>query len=143
MSLLVSYKNRTAQYFKTAQVYKNLTLGCYSIRQNGLVVAHAKKLILTDVTFKVGESRRQKVLKTKIKNVHAYAEGILAQSAMGISEDDFAILPARISYNPFKYGCFYCENLTNQIFGVESCLAVKFNEDGLTGSYLNRCVLKV
>lgn len=140
--MLISFKNRVIDKNKPVKVYKNLTLNCYSILQDGLVVAHANKLMLANVIFTVRKFGRSKVLKTKTKNVHAYASGLLVESAMGISADDYNILPAKISYNPFKYGCFYCDNLTNKPFGVKSCSVVKFNEDGLTGSYLSRCDIK-
>lgn len=135
--MIIPYKNRIINLNKEVSVYRNLTSNCYSILQNSKVVAHAKKLMLKNVTFKVRESGRQKVLKTKQKNVHAYAKGILVNSGMGISADDFKILPAKISYDPYKYGYFYCQNLTIKPFEVKSCSIVKFNEYGLTGAYLN------
>jgi hypothetical protein len=140
---MISYKNRQIDYTQTVLVYRNLNQDCYYIVQKGKVVAHAKKLILADVTFKVRESGRQKVLKTKRKNVHAFAKGLLVESAMGITSEDFRILRARILYNPYKYGCFYCDNLTSKPFGVKSCMVVKFNENGLTGAYLDKCDLKL
>lgn len=139
---MIFYKNRQIDYTQTVLVYRNLNQDCYSIVQKGKVVAHAKKLMLADVTFKVRESGRQKVLQTRHKNAHAFAKGILVESAMGITSEDFNILPARILYNPYKYGCFYCDNLTTEPFGVQSCMVVKFNENGLTGAYLNKCELK-
>ena len=64
-------------------VYFNLHRKCYSIKSlsgvnKGRVVAHAEKVLLRDATFKVSEAGRQRVLRTKRKNVHAGVVGTLA-----------------------------------------------------------------
>jgi len=65
-----------------AFVYFNLHRKCYSIkalegRYKGRVVAHADRVLLRDVTFKVSEAGRQRVLQEKRKNVHAGVVGSL------------------------------------------------------------------
>lgn len=64
------------------QVYKNLHRHAYSIRaasgaSKGLVIAHARSVLLFDVRFHVSEAGRQRVLRDKARNVHAWAEGFL------------------------------------------------------------------
>lgn len=58
------------------RIYRNLNKHCWSVqgRQSGgwRVIDHRKALIVADVTFKVSEAGRQRVLSTGRKNVHAY-----------------------------------------------------------------------
>lgn len=63
-------------------VYFNLHKKCWSIKalsgnQKGRVVAHADAVDLKDCTFKVSEAGRQRVVRTKQKNVHAGVVGEL------------------------------------------------------------------
>ena len=52
-------------------VYKNLHKNCWSVRQDGLVKAHAKCLYMWDCLFQVNQKGRERVIKEKQKNVHA------------------------------------------------------------------------
>lgn len=82
-------------------------------------MAHADTVTLSDAEFVVNESGRQRVLKEKSKNVHAYVRGKIT----GIDLDDsMTKYPARfynvgeaprkprqavaIGYNPYKYSTF-------------------------------------
>jgi len=53
------------------QIYRNLRKNCFSIRYKGKVIAHETDIIASQVSFKVSEAGRQRVLRTKQKNVHA------------------------------------------------------------------------
>jgi hypothetical protein len=61
------------------RVYFNFHKKLFSVQEkiNGSwkVVQHTKELYLRNATFKVSESGRQKVLKEKRKNVHAFIIG--------------------------------------------------------------------
>ena len=59
---MIPYKNRKLDNTKPVEVYRNLTRKDYkySVRQNGLVVAHTNLLYLLDCKFKVNESGRLK-----------------------------------------------------------------------------------
>ena len=70
--------DRTHQPFeleRPVQVYFNFHRRCWSVRQRGLVVGHAKSLVLRDVTWRVQPSGRERVRREGKKNVHAYASG--------------------------------------------------------------------
>lgn len=63
-------------------VYFNLHRKCFSIRAmegpaKGRVVAHADDVILGRVSFRVSEAGRQRVIRERRKNVHAFVEGEL------------------------------------------------------------------
>ena len=134
------------EYGCYCRVYRNLRYNCYSIQMHilgcWLVVAHADRLMLTNVSFKVSEAGRNRVLKTRQKNVHSYAYGFFSESGMGVSASDPPTsrnsFPAKIIYNPYQHNRFFCQNLTDDTFDVEGARFVKFDESGLTGSHLTR-----
>lgn len=68
------------------------------------VVAHVETAYLENVKFKVSEAGRQRVLKNKRKNVHAYIYGDL----MDRLPDYGKFHSAR--YNPYELEKFQCEN---------------------------------
>jgi len=109
-------------------VYYNLTKKCWSIkalegRSKGRVVAHADAVDLWDCKFKVSEAGRQRVLRTKQKNVHAGVEGTLVwmdgrNTKAGMINDRFMpewyawrlAVPNtdyRITYNPYVSPTFH------------------------------------
>jgi len=98
------------------RVYRNLYRNCYSVQdyvkgRGWRVSAHVRTLELSEVEFKVNENGRQKVLRDKAKNVHAYVIGTL-----GIS------IPLtngkRVTYNPYKYTSFV-DMEENPVHGAE------------------------
>ena len=88
-------------------VYKNLHKGCWSIKQDGIVKAHADNVTLYQVMMKVNRKGRERVLKEKRKNVHAGIKGYLRLDEFervwdDLPEDQFD----EITYNPYKYSSF-------------------------------------
>lgn len=95
------------------RVYYNLHKRKLSIQQKRInasgknvwkVVRHADSILLSNVKFKVSESGRQKVIKEKKKNVHAFVIGM---------ECEDSINPCKfhnVFYNPYKYSSFVDEN---------------------------------
>ena len=63
------------------------------------MVGHADQVELRKVDFKVSETGRQRVLKERKKNVHAYVVGFL-DDALARYWD------VKIVYNPYKYDSF-------------------------------------
>ena len=63
---------------KRVQVYWNIRLGRYSVRQSGRVIDHVDSIILRDVRFNVAPAGRDKVRATGVKNVHATVTGYIA-----------------------------------------------------------------
>lgn len=90
------------------QVYRNLHKPgvTYSIRhvKSGLVLGHATNLLLTDCQFKVSWAGREKVRKTKKKNVHAWVEGSFAP--VRDWTDKYYNDGLLIGYNPYKNNSF-------------------------------------
>lgn len=76
------------------KVYRNITKQCYSVMRDGLVVAHVDSIVLKNVEFRVSQAGRNRVLKERRKNVHAFVIGY-------VSMDEALDKGTRISYNPY------------------------------------------
>jgi len=84
------------------QAYRNLNIRggvAWSVRVDGIVVAIVDHVLLSDVTLTVRESGRQRVLRDKSKNVHAWVDGSWEVKAPRSGWE-------RIRYNPYKYDSF-------------------------------------
>jgi hypothetical protein len=103
------YKGRTINPLLRVKVYRNLHKDCYSIQQDGVVVGHTKLIHLLDCKFKVSEALRDKVRKTRRKNVHAVVEGYTTDSLPKLTRyiDTLKVQP--VYYNPHLVDTFvYC-----------------------------------
>lgn len=108
---LTPVKGRTLSIGQRVKVYFNLHKKCFSIQdaKTGLVVAHADAVNLKDVSFKVSESGRQRVLREKKKNVHAFVVGSFNGAIIGPEE--------RLAYyNPYKTDMFIGDNGEGLVF---------------------------
>jgi hypothetical protein len=95
-------KRYRIDYSKPVKVYRNLHKGCWSIKQNGLVKAHSDEINLFDCDFLVNEKNRQKVIKEKRKNVHAFVKGYIWNTPVDLIK--------QASYNPYVNNYFYDVN---------------------------------
>jgi hypothetical protein len=96
------------------RVYRNLHRAMWSVQarvagKGWRVVFHAATVLLDGAVFEVNETGRQKVLRERKKNVHAFVRGRLVQfagpGAMGDGRrTDAYIRP--VTYNPFKAPTF-------------------------------------
>jgi hypothetical protein len=93
------------------EVYWNFNKKCYSVRCGGKVLFHTDRLFLRDVKFAVQEGGRQRVLREKRKNVHAFVRGFI--------EEDRKIVGKSISYNPYKYSSFIFRKDQKSIFSAK------------------------
>lgn len=86
-------------------IYRNLNRGCWSIKdvKTNLVLGYCMSVQLKDVTTKVSEAGRKRVIREKRKNVHAYIKGKL----VGFSKGKHKKLAY---YNPYKTKTFVDEN---------------------------------
>lgn len=103
----------------------------YSVMQGGRVLSHRRRLLLRDVEFRVRAGGRARVLRTRSKNVHAFAIGYLVDSAMGITSNG-RDLPVRIKYDPYRYPFFY--DIENER-PVTRAVAALLNEHGISAAY--------
>ena len=104
---LTIYMDRKLFEGEKVEVHYNLHEGGFSITSvddrsefKGLVVARAPYVNLLNVTTKVSDKRRQKVIEKKSKNVHAKIVG-------NYTSEDLDMGGARwMTYNPYKYETF-------------------------------------
>lgn len=95
-------------------VYRNLHKKCLSVRamegpSKGRVIAHTDEVFLEDVTFKVSQAGRARVLREKSKNVHAGVVGTMIPAAVYREKAAWEYMTARkdnLTYNPYKYSSF-------------------------------------
>lgn len=102
--MITSYKNRNLDFGRPVSVYRNLTLDCWSIKQGGVVVAHATKLWMTTEKFKVNLKSRDKGLTEGKKYVHAFLVGFLHARQNSLAKMRQG---ESIGYNPVYAGHFY------------------------------------
>ena len=103
-------KKYKIDYSKKVLVYKNLHRDCWSVKQDGLVKAHADEIEMWDCSFRVNQKGREKVLNEKRKNVHA---GILGRiSDVGTT----VMVGTEVTYNPYKYNSFVDKNTEYPIY---------------------------
>lgn len=115
-----AYKGRSIDFTQQVEIYKNLHNGLFSVRQNGLVVAHVESFSLSRVSCKVSEAGRQKVIRECKKNVHAFLCGkLLEVNCVGTDNGMFEILVHnnKLTYNPYKLGNFV-KLMQGQLVGV-------------------------
>jgi hypothetical protein len=84
-------------------VYRNLHKKCFSVvdTKTGKVISHTQSIDLDNVTFKVRECGRQKVISTKQKNVHAFVCGTVCGSPPATERW------RGVGYNPYFSSSFF------------------------------------
>ena len=93
------------------EVYFNLHKKTFSVRncKTGLVIAHTDNIWVEDPVFVVRKAGREKVLRERKKNVHAFVRGtwmqdLLVEDAQKIFDHWGA--SEEVTYNPYKYDSF-------------------------------------
>ena len=103
---------------KPFRVYRNLHRGNFSIqsyvqeKKGYRVTDRASTAILEDCNFRIYEAGRQKVIREKRKNVHAYVEPISYRHIKG----DVDVTNLReIYYNPYDYDSFIYKDTQEKV----------------------------
>ena len=127
--------------------YWNTHKKCWSIRHKGKVIKHADKVSLADCTFHVQPAGRDRVLREKSKNVHAYICGTLVDDNVDETHDAMRGLHKRIVYDPYLYDSFMVQHpagpkgrsLLSSIrnFGTRRWQRVHFHADRKVSGDLN------
>ena len=95
------------------EVYRNLHKNCWSIRdtKTGRVIEHTDSVHIKNAKLVVRKSGREKVLREKRKNVHAFVRGTIESCSSWHTE--------QIAYNPYKYDSFVLVESKEPIFNAE------------------------
>jgi len=82
-------------------------------RGSWIVIKHVNQIHLSQVKFKVSKAGRERVLREKRKNVHAFVYGYEVKSP---------VLPYMmvVKYNPYKYETFV-DGEDNPVFNLDGC----------------------
>jgi hypothetical protein len=140
-NIYIPFRGRRVHPAKQVRLHRNLhsrqnPRKKYSIMQGGLVVGHTSQFMLRKCSFIVRPAGRKRVLETKRKNVHAFVFGFVAmEGGMGTTAADARGLPAKITYNPYKFDSFVCENLTQEPYRVITASVTVFRPEGVSAAY--------
>lgn len=110
--MITSFKGRKVIENQKVYAFWNLHLNVFSLQANvkdgekrrNLVLAHGNNIILTDCKFIVRKSGREKVIRDKQKNIHAFVKGEYKGSAKPYQFGKNELSEAY--YNPYKQDCF-------------------------------------
>lgn len=107
------------QFGRKVFVYWNLHHNCFSVQDavTRLIVAHRHCLSLDDVTFRVSQAGRERVLREKCKNVHAGILGTWVSGPEVAPEDSIGV-----SYNPYAAPTFVRREDKAPVVGANTCL---------------------
>ncbi len=100
-------------------IYRNLHKNCWSIRYDGVVVAHTPAAFVWGGEFSVSEAGNERVRKEKRKNVHAYvvceiddlwiSADARIMKGIGLEKHTNSVLdslgrtaPVKVRYRPYK-----------------------------------------
>jgi hypothetical protein len=103
-------RDPSAAIGRRGDIYRNLHHGSddspvWSVRSGGKVIGHASQVLIASPKFVVGQKARERVLREKSKNVHAFVRGEV--SAVNDDVPDVNDGSWRVAkYNPYKYSTF-------------------------------------
>ena len=109
------------------RLYRNLHKGCFSVQKyipnkGYRVVDHiSDNITLYGCTFKVYQSGREKVLREKQKNVHAYVEFTSYENGVQLHSE------TQPYYNPYKFDAFV-SSITQKPLNKTYTIQVKNNQ---------------
>ena len=98
-------------------VYYNLHHDILSLRDHGLVEAHAPAAFLSNVEFVVNQAGRERVVSEGRKNVHAFVRGDVR--AIPPYAELAHLKPVAVTYNPYKFTSFVERATLAPIFGAK------------------------
>lgn len=114
-------------------VYFNLHRRLFSVKalegpNKGRVIDHRDFVSLTDVTFRVREGGRQRVLREGRKNVHAFVIGTLATGEVAARKGEWCA----VTYNPYRFDSFVDADPYGTHQPVRSAAAVLLRDRRIT-----------
>ena len=107
---------------KKVRVYRNLHKNCFSVKQDGLVRCHADHVTLRDCKFIVSKAGQKRGRDEGRKNVHAFVEGLLADTReadaiVDGTKSDEQIWSGESSWRQAYYNPYTCDTFINQYDG--------------------------
>lgn len=115
---------------KRHEAYFNLHKHCLSLRPLGGKVQHANAVIFTDAQFVVSRAGRQRVLREKRKNVHAFVRGTpeyVYDTRMNVDYlKDYCESNKlrRVTYNPYKCETFVYADTEEEVLFASAAYVI-------------------
>lgn len=118
--MLTPYKNRILDPSKPVEMYRCLNRRgyCFSLRQEGKVVAHSTDVVLKDCKLIVNKAGKTKALRTNERNVHAFVRGYISDK-----ESIPFVFSWQLLYNPFAPEGF-CIKSGGVLIEINSCKTI-------------------
>ena len=96
------------------EVYRNLHKDCWSVRDSKtrLVISHVDDIHLHNATLVVQPAGRERVLREKRKNVHAFIKGtqVPVECWWGSRFSSFLVRVRGVIYNPYRNESFVLQD---------------------------------
>ena len=110
------------------EVYWNLRKNCYSVRDcsTGRVVEHTNSLWIRNPVFVVRQAGREKVLRDKQKNVHAFVRSELGEGTLFPNKER-----SIATYNPYKYSTFVDKKTEKVLYNAKYAMLETVNNKGV------------
>ena len=107
-------------------IYWNSRKKLFSVRseETRKVIAHVPEFVLLTAELKVSEAGRQRVLRTKKKNVHAVIRGELFYQEVKSSH---ILTHRRVSYNPYTVSSFTDRETGQAVLTARSVIGTTCN----------------
>ena len=107
---------------KKVRVYPNLHKNCFSVKQDGLVRCHADHVTLENCHFIVSKAGQKRVRDEGRKNVHAFVEGVLADTReadaiVDGTKSDAEMDAGKSDWQKAYYNPYTCDTFINQYDG--------------------------
>jgi hypothetical protein len=121
-------------------IYWNIHKKIFSVkdRETGKVIAHVGWAWLDDVKYVVQPAGRERVLKEKRENVHAFVRGFHNWDCLPPQDDD-SFITKEITYNPYKHKTFVSSDSKEIAQDSEYCyLYIKDGKPAIEGWYERR-----
>ena len=113
------------------EVYFNLHKKTFSVRdcKTGRVVKHTNDVTVYNPKFVVRKAGRERVLRERKKNVHAFVRGEL----MGYEDMTYSPeLYTDVTYNPYKYSSFVNKHTEEAVDNAQIAVLSTNSDEGTT-----------
>jgi len=111
------------------RVFKNLKHGCFSIMQGGRICASARAVRLAEVELRVRAAGRERMLRERRRNVHAFAVGRLVDFVHPGEPRTLGPLAGRRAYyDPYRFSSFVDRETSAPLLGAA---VVQLDESGI------------
>ena len=101
--------NPKEHHGRPVKVHWNLARDCWTVKcaKTNKLIGHTENIALKNPEYVVEEPKRQDVLASKVKGVHAHVHGAIDGEHTDFDETSNNQEKTPVSYNPFKGGSFF------------------------------------